>query len=178
MARRGAINPKTGKRYEWEEAQAAAKQIDTGEITKQIGLLKRQQKALEARDRFLPFIKFTSPDPEDPNDVERSKYKDAKHHRAIARVIEEVVAGEITFLILTMPPRHGKQLAHDTPVPTPTGYVRHGDLQPGDTVFGPDGKPTAILAVSPETVQDVEIEFTNGEIMSGRFTIDGPVRLA
>lgn len=108
MARRGAINPKTGKRLDWEAEQAVARQVDTTELNKQIGLLKRQQKALEARDRFLPFIKFTSPDPEDPDDVERSKYKDAKHHRAIARVIEEVVAGEITFLILTMPPRHGK----------------------------------------------------------------------
>jgi predicted phage terminase large subunit-like protein len=108
MPRASAVNPKTGKRYGWEEEQRLARQEDVGEIHKQIGLLKRQQKAIEARDRFLPFIKFTSPDPEDPNDIELSKYKDAKHHRAIARVIEEVVAGEIPFLILTMPPRHGK----------------------------------------------------------------------
>lgn len=108
MPRKGAINPKTGKRYEWEEEQRELRNSDLSDINKQLGLLKRQQKALEARERFLPFIKFTSPDPEDPNDVERSKYKDARHHRAIARVVEEVVAGEIRFLILTMPPRHGK----------------------------------------------------------------------
>lgn len=104
------INPKTGKRVSWEREQAALKAAETAdvELHKQIGLLKRQQKALEARDKLLPFVKFTMPDPEDPNDVERSRYKDAKHHRAIARVLEEVVKGEIQFLILTAPPRHGK----------------------------------------------------------------------
>jgi predicted phage terminase large subunit-like protein len=75
---------------------------------KQLALLKRQQRAMQARDDFMTFVKFTSPDPEDPNDIDRSRYKDAKHHRAIAKVIEEVEKGEITFLILTMPPRHGK----------------------------------------------------------------------
>lgn len=106
------INPKTGKRYAWEEEQRQlrAQQQDDGEIQKQLGLLKRQQKALEARTAFMPFIKFTSPDPEDPNDVERSRYKDAKHHRATARVLEAIINGEVeyTFVILTMPPRHGK----------------------------------------------------------------------
>lgn len=79
-----------------------------GDVEKRLALLKRQKKALDARERFMPFVKFTSPDPEDPNDIERSKYKNAKHHDAIARVLEEVVKGNIQFLILTMPPRHGK----------------------------------------------------------------------
>lgn len=56
----------------------------------------------------MPFIKFTSPDPEHPNDVEKSRYKNARHHDATARALEEVVAGNIPFLILCEPPRHGK----------------------------------------------------------------------
>ncbi|MDK4729347.1 phage terminase large subunit [Rhizobium phaseoli] len=111
MAKRG-VNPLTGKRYEWEEEQRQlkAQNPNTAEIQKQIGLLKRQKKVLEARDDFLTFIKFTSPDPEDPNDVEKSRYKDAKHHRAVARVLQAIIKGEVdyTFVILTMPPRHGK----------------------------------------------------------------------
>lgn len=104
------INPRTGKRVAWEKEQAAlkAENPDLKEINQQLALLKRQQKALQARERFMPFIKFTSPDPEDPNDVEKSSYKNAKHHDAIARVIEEVERGAIRFLILTVPPRHGK----------------------------------------------------------------------
>lgn len=161
------INPKTGKRYGWEAEQAARKaaEPDLEEVTQRLGLLKRAQRAQQAREKFMPFVKFTSPDPADPNDVDKSRYQNARHHDAIARVVEEVVNGGIRFLILTMPPRHGKQLAHETPVPTPAGYVRHGDLRPGDTVFGPDGQPVKVLAISPEAPQDVEIEFTNGEIV-------------
>lgn len=104
----GQINPRTGKRVAWEREQAAAKAQSLDAVKKEIALLERQERALLARTRFMPFVKFTSPDPEDPNNVNLSKYKNAKHHDAIARVLEEVVAGNIRFLILTMPPRHGK----------------------------------------------------------------------
>jgi len=76
---------------------------------KQLALLKRQQRAVQARDDFMAFVKFTMPDPSDPNDIDKSLYEDAKHHRAIARVLEEVVVHDnIQFLILTTAPRHGK----------------------------------------------------------------------
>lgn len=104
----GAINPKTGKRFAWEEEQRQLKEQSTEHLEAQLALYQRQQAAVQARERFMTFVKFTSPDPEDPNDVTKSKYKNAKHHDAIARVIEEVEKGGIQFLILTMPPRHGK----------------------------------------------------------------------
>ena len=34
----------------------------------------------------------------------------------------------------------------DEPVPTPTGWALHGDLEPGDAVLGPDGKPCTVIA--------------------------------
>ncbi len=37
-------------------------------------------------------------------------YKDAAHHRLIARHLEAVERGEITRLMITMPPRHGKSM--------------------------------------------------------------------
>ncbi len=80
----------------------------TADLQKQIRLAKRQRNALLAREDLMTFIKFTMPDPEDANDPDASVYKNARHHDAIARVVEEVVKGEIRFLILTMPPRHGK----------------------------------------------------------------------
>lgn len=61
-----------------------------------------------SRDSLMSFTKFTMPDPEDPSDVTRSVYDNALHHDAIAAVIEEVERGGIQFLILTVPPRHGK----------------------------------------------------------------------
>jgi predicted phage terminase large subunit-like protein len=37
-------------------------------------------------------------------------YRDASHHRLIARKLEAVERGEITRLMITMPPRHGKSM--------------------------------------------------------------------
>jgi predicted phage terminase large subunit-like protein len=105
---KATINPKTGKRYEWEEEQRLLKQQDVAELNKQLGLLKRQQKALEARTKLLTFTKFTMPDPEEPNDIERSKYEAARFHVEVAEALEAVERGEITQLIFCMPPRHGK----------------------------------------------------------------------
>ncbi len=43
----------------------------------------------------------------------------------------------------------GKALALDTPLPTPVGWRTIGDIEPGDFVFGSDGQPTKVLAISP-----------------------------
>lgn len=37
-------------------------------------------------------------------------YRDAPHHRLIARHLEQVERGDITRLMITMPPRHGKSM--------------------------------------------------------------------
>lgn len=41
---------------------------------------------------------------------------------------------------------HFKAISINEPVPTPDGWVNHGDLAPGDLVYGPDGSPTKVLA--------------------------------
>ena len=53
-------------------------------------------------------------------------------------------------MVIQTPPQHGKLLADDTPVPTPDGWVRHGDLRAGDRVYGPDGRPVRVLAEIPQ----------------------------
>lgn len=83
-----------------------AKQIS--DIDRKIAAAQRQKLAIEARQDFLKFVKFTMPDPDDPNDIDLSLFKDAKHHRALAKVLEKVEKGHIPRLIVCMPPRHGK----------------------------------------------------------------------
>lgn len=56
-------------------------------------------------------------------------------------------------IIVAGPPGVGKALALDTPIATPDGWSTMGKLKTGDTVFGSDGKPTKIVAVS-ETWED------------------------
>lgn len=95
------------------ESQDTAVAQDDGDaklsaIEKKIAAAKRAKLALESRDDFLKFVKLTMPDIEDPENVDLSTFRDAKHHRALAKVLEKVEKGHIPRLIVTLPPRHGK----------------------------------------------------------------------
>lgn len=59
---------------------------------------------------------------------------------------------------------HYKMLRLDEPVPTPSGWRRHGDLRPRDWVFGPDGEPTRVVATTPvfHDGEAFEIAFDDG----------------
>ncbi len=71
-------------------------------------ILKRQQKALRARDNFIDYCEFMSPDPEDPDDAGKSAYEVGDHHRFLAQKLERIEQRKSRFLIVTEPPRHGK----------------------------------------------------------------------
>jgi predicted phage terminase large subunit-like protein len=64
--------------------------------------------------------------------------------------------------MLFVPPRHGKLCADSEIIPTPTGWKRHGDLRPGDHVFGGDGRPVEVLAVSAPDLASLRVRFTDG----------------
>lgn len=67
--------------------------------------------------------------------------------------------------IIACPPQLGKLLAHSTPVLTTKGWTTHGKLKIGDYVFGRDGKPKKVMALSEEDFTDFDIGFTDGEII-------------
>lgn len=83
-----------------------AKRFD--ELDKKIASARRLKKAIECRTSFVDFVKYTMPDADDPENIDESMFKDAKHHRALAKVLEKVEKGHIPRLIVSMPPRHGK----------------------------------------------------------------------
>jgi predicted phage terminase large subunit-like protein len=91
------------------------------------------------------------------------KFVDGRHIRVICEALEQVSRGEIKELLINIPPGHMKKIADSTPIATPAGYRRHGDIRPGDYVFGPDGLPTKVLAVSDRSEVDYEIAFTTRE---------------
>lgn len=164
MPASSAINPKTGRRYNFVDP-AKQQNAELRQIEANIGLLERKQRALLAHDNLLTFTQFTMPDPEAPSDVNRTKYEAAPFHKAVAAGLEEVERGETPQLIFCMPPRHGKCCAHDTPVLTPAGWRTHGELRPGDSVYGPDGRPTKIVAVSADVDEVAPVTFSNGEVV-------------
>src|SRR3546814_12241545 len=52
------------------------------------------------------------------------------------------------MIILAARPGVGKALALDTPLPTPTGWTRMGDVAGGDSLLDADGEPTRVVAAA------------------------------
>jgi predicted phage terminase large subunit-like protein len=93
---------------------AAALPVEINALTpreEQLLLLRRQHKALVAKDSLLDYIQIVNPDVEEPVDVRRSSYEAAPHHKAVIQAVQTYVTGGFPgydILILLMPPRHGK----------------------------------------------------------------------
>lgn len=91
------------------------------------------------------------------------------HLEAITRG-DRLDSGDIyNRLLINIPPGTMKALDSDTPVLTLDGWRRHGDLAPGDFVFGPDGKPIRVIACTPEVLEEsYTVTFDDGsEIVAG-----------
>ena len=148
------INPLTGRRYDWEAQQAAAKAQDPRELQKQIDLLERLAVAKKAQVDLMTFTQFTSPDPENMNDPHATKYEAAPFHKIIAKHLEEVERGDIRQLIFCMPPRHGKsELATRRLTAWYTG--RHPDhdiivAAAGDALAGDFGADVRAILNTPQ----------------------------
>lgn len=88
-----------------------------------------------SRNRLINFARYMQPD-----------LALEPFHVVYYTLLDMFAHGKIRKMIVQMPPQHGKALPVDTPVLTTKGWKKHGDLQPGDYVFGDDGKPKKVLA--------------------------------
>lgn len=60
----------------------------------------------------------------------------------------------------------GKEISTSQAVPTPTGYRKAGDLQPGDHVFGVDGLATLVTGVFPQGMKPLyRMTFSDGSYL-------------
>lgn len=90
------------------------------------------------------------------------------HHELIGIKLQEnfekLLKGVSTRLILELPPRHGKEIAHSTPILTAEGWKEHGELKIGDFVFGRDGSPKKVERLFPESdfESDYIMRFSDG----------------
>lgn len=97
--------------------------------------IESRKKREAAQKDFLEFVKVMWPE-----------FIHGSHHAKMARAFERVARGELKRLIINMPPRHAIMTSMN--IPTTQGMKTMADLQPGDYVFGPDGKPTQVLGKS------------------------------
>lgn len=65
---------------------------------------------------------------------------------------------------IEIPKKNGKQLALDTPIPTPTGFTTMGEIKVGDQVIDEKGMPCNVVAISEldDTEQAYKITFRDG----------------
>lgn len=101
---------------------------------------------LEAVDHHLNFMSYTWQNHSEPFTI---GYHTRKICAAIDYAMELYRDGKSSAWVITVPFRHGKALEVNTPIPTPEGFKKIKDLNPGDYVYGEDGKPVRIIAKSP-----------------------------
>src|SRR5437879_8125535 len=88
--------------------------------------------------------------------VVAAKYGDLRAYAKAVHNIEieayqeawEEALNSLNRTIIICPPDTYKDLDIETPIPTPNGWRRMGDLKVGDTVFNEHGEPCEILGVS------------------------------
>lgn len=88
------------------EASHTAAQVN--DLRRQIKAAERLLAAQRAREDLIEFTRLMMPDPEDTEDAGKSRYDAARHHRIIAAALQEVEAGNMPRLIISIGPRHGK----------------------------------------------------------------------
>lgn len=92
------------------------------------------------------------------------EYKMPRHLKLLEKELWKIAVGINKRLIVSMPPRHGKAMANNTPVLTTKGWVNHGDLMVNDYVYGADGLPKRILATQECYMNECQmITFDTGE---------------
>lgn len=84
------------------------------------------------------------------------------HSDLISQSLADLADGTVRRLLITTPPQIGKLCSDDTPVPTTTGWKRHGDLRVGDDVIHPSGKPTRVVAVHEPDVASMVVRTRSG----------------
>lgn len=145
------------RRIEAEKEAARKRELEAAK--KEISAIQREQASLAlARRSVLHYIERRKP-----------TYKVNWYIEDVARRIEkfydDVVNERSPRLILACPSRHGKVHASCTPIHTANrGLITHGELVVGDLVYGLDGEPTEVVAISEEMPLNMEIEFSDGSV--------------
>ena len=107
-------------------------------------------------ESYMIFLEWNRPP------QERFYQPRAKVMKPLVEAIQALVDGELNELFLSMPPRVGKALANDTPILTPDGWKKHGDLKVGDKVFRPNGETAEIIHLNPKCQMTHRITMTDG----------------
>jgi predicted phage terminase large subunit-like protein len=84
--------------------------IPTDQLQETLAHAKRILAIEEARKSLIAFARLMMPDPEHPDDTDKSLYQVSPHHEMIAEMLERLESGKTLRIALSIPPQHGKSL--------------------------------------------------------------------
>jgi hypothetical protein len=68
----------------------------------------RLDAAMRAHDSLMAYAQFTSPDSKDPEDVEKSRYRETAHGRLLCQIVEKIERRELKRVAVSIGPQFGK----------------------------------------------------------------------
>lgn len=144
-----------------------------------VGAITKRGKTVRLADGSYEKIEYR-PGTLEMEEAKRLSFEDLEpvfREPALARPSALAKARSTTPVVCLADLQVGKAIEDSTPVLTTEGWKRHGDLRPGMSVYGRDGKPKRILAVTGSTEQDLfdvvfpegrTLRATSGHLWSGR----------
>ena len=115
--------------------------------------------AQHAKANFRSFMHIMYPQNSD------QQYIIGALHEKLIQIVQDCFDGKINpHQIVSVSPQHGKAASHNTRILTPKGIKMHGEIEIGDEVFHPSGKPIKVVNIIPQTeLCSMEVTFSNGE---------------
>ena len=108
--------------------------------------IKEEAARRKARGSLISFIEFVKPE-----------YDTQWFHKVIAQKCEDILFGRSKKVMIFVPPQHGKEISNSIIVNCVDGYKKHGDLKIGDYVFGRNGQPVKVIALSEEVISEYDV---------------------
>lgn len=133
-----------------------------------VGAITKRGKTVRLADGSYEKVEYR-PGTVEMEEAKRLSYGDLEpifREPLLARPSAISQARETTPVVCLADFQVGKALEDSTPVLTPEGWKSHGDLRPGMFVYGRDGRPKRILAVTGSTEQDLfDVTFPEGRVL-------------
>lgn len=117
----------------------------------------KHRRKLKLQDSLLEFTRYFF------KELRDEAFYISEHHQTIVDTLKKVERGEITNLLINMPPRYGKAIDNNTPMLTKRGWVPASEVTTNDSLVASDGGWTKVLAVYHQgVIPSNRITFSDG----------------
>lgn len=84
------------------------RRVQLDEAKRHLVAARRLDAAMQAQGSLLAYAQFTSPDPKDPEDAQKSRYLATAHGRLLCQIVEKIERRELKRVAVSIGPQFGK----------------------------------------------------------------------